>query len=703
MRGNRGLLSAAMLCAAALSQPIVAHAQNTAKSQQDAAIRAREETAARFDLSVPQCDSVSATPEQTARWGGLLKLNRTIWQTGDQVLSFRWDCTDPTSLYLEDRGMWERNGDSFSYRQEQGALVDSRKRIFVPLRNGFLIQAKRELRRCEIAKAAINCTHSVDIGGGKTDPKTGIAAPRWQVQEIRSYKPADPRAARNLSHHTLQERHRYPYWAGAVVGFDERFFQKFQTGGQRYYPEQAGWKGPRSLSINDIGDRIQIATFDASGAPEQFAEFRKSPGSRVLPVAAQLRSPFAREEAFTGPLEIAMYGSLILSTKKSRFHLTMSLDRDAMMVRDMRWDARRGWTELSRVTYRQRNDLYCQGAVESFVVAGLVGPLWRTALGYESYGQTANGFGASIYNASGRLTGNCTNFTKTADKEFTCTGTVGINRKSSIAIRVGNLSVTGFSRDGITYRRSGGREGIPTSFTPSQGSFFTMAEWPRLASSGIQSELAAEARAEAREQAAERRDKRRRERENSAALGRMINGLNATNAANANNRSVQMGGVSVQYSVPAPANPTREEIANATAYLQMQQMKEKDARNAARNANKKTGETTKPLIFMLVTNPPIFNSDTRQPICYSNAITVPGPPGWGGGREDMGALHQLQSVVDMKKIFVARCATMRNDSRVADWNSVSVYPALGPDMNDMTQIDAMIETHRSAGGWGVTM
>lgn len=103
----------------------------------------------------------------------------------------------------------------------------------------------------------------------------------------------------------------------------------------------------------------------------------------------------------------------------------------------------------------------------------------------------------------------------------------------------------------------------------------------------------------------------------------------------------------------------RELVAQASAERARQQQLRTQQAAAAQAASKPAASeaAAKPLRFILTISLLNQPGDTVNPTCYSNVITRPGPPGWGGpGFLPPGSGDQAHAAVHaLKDTFIARC------------------------------------------------
>lgn len=108
----------------------------------------------------------------------------------------------------------------------------------------------------------------------------------------------------------------------------------------------------------------------------------------------------------------------------------------------------------------------------------------------------------------------------------------------------------------------------------------------------------------------------------------------------------------------AQAAARERELATQAAAERLRQQQLRTQQQAATSATKPAADAAaKPLRFVLSISLLNKPGDTVNPMCYSNVITRPGPPGWGApGFLPPGSGEQAHATVhSLKDAFIARC------------------------------------------------
>jgi len=177
--------------------------------------------------------------------------------------------------------------------------------------------------------------------------------------------------------------------------------------------------------------------------------------------------------------------------------------------------------------------------------------------------------------------------------------------------------------------------------------------------------------------AVERRQREEERQRREAERVRQLQHAQTATAPSASVRAAQDGGIAARArEAEARDRELATQAAAERARLQQVRARQQAAVTSASASTAPSPAATaavKPLRFILTIGLLNKPGDTVNPTCYSNVITRPGPPGWGGtGFLPQGSGDQAHAMVQsMRDAFIARCrASGREVTSVGNFNYV---------------------------------
>lgn len=669
-----------LAAAISLTLPFAAQAQTTP----DAATIAKARQLLGMASGQPQSMTCKSDPTPVdalaAAYGPLMKLEGTIWASADQMIGFEGKCAfNGPTIAVRTNGLWAKREYYLDYHQ--GKVSDSSQPVEIG-RDSFTWGTSDWRRTCAVKQKALTCTDAYRTE--TKDPKTGAPKIRWQTARIEQYKPADAAAVSRITQNSNIVRDSFFPWFTTDAARLQTTLQRFSGEGRFILTGSPSWVLPRAVSIKIVGDIVQVATFEASGDIAQHAEFRLSPNTTVLPLVARSISPFTKEAPIAGPLELTTMGNFVIATTKGKVHYRLSEKRDALLARDMRWDASRGWIEQARAIYRLPGSGVREFSGFTWIFSQMADGLWRTPRGQETYSFAGSIMTVKVFDRSNIWVGTCQADSRQGDGKtapLVCRGETGVYKKRPFSITFTDVTGVSFTRDGVRYEMVN-NEGV-TAFKPVAGGYYQRGDWLDLTKQGLAREnYLAEKRAEEeriadeRARRAERRARREREAQGWANLRASLAALPGGGVPISNDPMFRPASMIFN----RPSNPSAAPVLSQAAIeaevakLKFQQVKREDEERR-REAN-----AAKPVSYYLTTVPPVKPEDKRQPRCYSRLFWFEPPSHWT--KADMGESQMKVELQSQLEVFARACASARRYPAPVSVLGISLYAAWTPEDED---------------------